>query len=218
MGVMSSEILMAGCGAPKPHPPSDLAYWIDWVSGATMDANPKIVPGSGSAPDEIFLAACFNGPTTTLSSAASSGDTSIQVVNGEAFNTGRKKLIFIDGLENAIIQGMSGDTLTIDTDPARTGNQGLINDYEGGDGVYLVKVVSYSIVDNTLKRNENTGGGRQPLAENVVDLQFSQSGETIEISSLKAQTAKPDPNYSKNGGYRTCELRSFVTPPNLLLD
>jgi len=227
MDMMTSEIRMTGYGAPN----SDLEEWIDWVSG--MDSNPKIEPGDDGAsdPDEksdiIHIAACFDGSAATLSAAASEGDTSLSVSDGSKFNTTTKKVINIGDLENAVVTAISGDTLTIDTDPTTAAvNEGLENDYESGDSVCIVKVISYSIVEETedsktvytLKRNENLGAGRQPLAENIVDLQITQSGNTIEINPLTAQADKPDSNYSENDGYRTFDQRAFITPPNLLID
>ena len=230
MDMMTSEIMMTGYGAPK----SDLSTWIDWVTGVTMDSNPKIEPGDDSAsdPDEksdiIHIAACFDGSAGSLSAAASAGDTSITLGSGEGseFNTTKKKVIRIGDLESAVVTSISGDTLTIDTDPTDAGNQGLENEYQLGDPVSIVKVISYSIVEETedlekvytLKRNENLEAGRQPLAENIVDLQITQVGNTIEINPLTAQTDKPDLNYSDNDGYRTFSQRAYITPPNLLVN
>jgi len=218
MDMLTSEIRMTGYGAPTSY----ISTWIDWVS-VTMDSNPKIEDG-GSGPDIIHMAACFDGSAGSLSAAASKGATSITLGSGEGseFNTSKKKVININRIENAVVTGVSDDTLTIDTNPTTTGNQGLKNDYETGDPVSVVKVISYSIVqdpDGTyiLKRNENLGAGRQPLAENIVDLQITQSGDTIEINPLTAQTDKPDPNYSQNNGYRTFSQRAYITPPNLLI-
>lgn len=219
MGMLTSELAMTGYGAPTSY----ISNWIDWVSGVTMDSNPKIVDG-GSGSDIIHMAACFDGPAGSLSVAASEGDTSITLGSGEGskFNTSTKKVISIYGLESAVVTGISGDILTIDTDPTTTGPQGLKNVYEIGDPVSVVKVISYSIVQDQdgsyiLKRNENLGAGRQPLAENIVDLQITRVDDTIEINPLTAQTDKPDPNYSQNNGYRTFSQRVYITPPNLLI-
>lgn len=213
--MMTREIRMAGYGAPT----SDLSTWIDWVPSPTptINANPTIEEG-GSAPDIIHIVGCFNSSLASLSASASSGTTLLTLQNateaGE-FNTDKKKLISIDGLENAIITDISDSTLTIDTDPIADDNQGLSRDYGVDTPIYLVKVIGYSIVEenNTpiLKRNENTGGGRQPLAENIEDLQISQSGNSINVS-LTARTSKFDSDY---GGYRTHTLTSFITPRNL---
>lgn len=78
----------------------------------------------------------------------------------------------------------------------------------------------------TLRRD--TGGGRQPLAEHIEDFEiqyFNDSGQLtvdskqirqIEVT-IKARTKNPDPQYPKNGGYRTVTLQSRITPRNLNL-
>ncbi|MCP4579690.1 MAG: prepilin-type N-terminal cleavage/methylation domain-containing protein [Deltaproteobacteria bacterium] len=223
MDIMIREIRMTGYGAPK----SNLSTWIDWVTGVTMASNPKIEDG-GSGPDIIHVAACYDGSAGSLSVAVSAGNTSITLGPGEGveFNTTTKKLIRICDRENAVVTAISSDTLTIDTDPMTSGNQGLGNDYSSGDSVCIVKVISYSVVQETensktvytLKRNENLGAGRQPLADNIVNLQITQSGDTIAIDPLTAQADKPDPNYSQNNGYRTIDQRADITPPNLLIN
>jgi prepilin-type N-terminal cleavage/methylation domain-containing protein len=211
MDIMTREIRMAGYGAPT----SDLSTWIDWVPSPTptINANPTIEEG-GSDPDIIHIVGCFDSPAS-LSASASSSTTSLILQNaGEAnkFNTDKKKLISIDGLENAIITGISGSTLTI--------NQGLSRDYGVDTPIYLVKVIGYSIVEenNTpiLKRNENTGGGRQPLAENIEDLQISP-GNSINVS-LTARTSEADADYTDpthGDHYRRYTLTSVITPRNL---
>jgi prepilin-type N-terminal cleavage/methylation domain-containing protein len=223
MDIMIREIRMTGYGTPK----SNLSTWIDWVPGVTMDSNPKIEEG-GSSSDIIHVAACYDGSVGSLSVAASAGNTSITLGSGEGakFNTTTKKVIHIGDRENAVVTAISSDTLTIDTDPTASGNQGLGNDYSSGDSVSIVKVISYSVVRGTensktvytLKRNENLGAGRQPLADNIVDLQITQSNNTIEIDPLTAQADKPDTHYSPNNGYRTIDQRAYITPPNLLIN
>ncbi len=213
MDMMAREIRMAGFGVPE----SNLSLWVDWVAGTTIDNNPEIVEGSGADPDTIYIVGCFGSSLASLSASVSSGATSLALQNAteaSKFNIDKKKLISIDGFENAIITDISGSTLTIDTDPATTGNQGLIRDYGANTPIYLVKVITYSIVSNTLKKNENTGGGRQPLAENIEGLQISQSSNVINIS-LTARTARPDPDYPENNGYRRRELSTRVRLRNM---
>jgi len=225
MDMMTREIRMAGYGAPT----SDLSTWINWVASTTIDTNPVIEEG-GSDPDIIHITGCFDSARACLQNSVLSGDTSLVLdqsttETGNEFDTVDEKVICINGIENAIITGISGSTLTIDTDPVVGGNQGLSRRYEAGDSIYLVKVITYSIVeeDNTLilKRNENTGAGSQPLSENIDDLQIqiSPSGNSINIS-LTARTAKPDPDYTHptlEDHYRRYTLTSVITPRNLNL-
>ena len=216
MDIMTSEIMMTGYGAPT----SSMSTWINWVTGVTMDANPKIEDG-GSSPDTIHIAACFDESMVplTLTAAASEMDTTITVSDGGEFNTTTKKLIRIGNFENAVVTAVAGNTLTIDTDPALTG-KGISNieGYQVGDPVCIVKVISYSIASNILERNENLGDGFLTLAENIVDLKITQTDETITIDPLTIQADKPDPNYSQNNGYRRFDQRTDITPPNLIVD
>jgi len=85
-------------------------------------------------------------------------------------------------------------------------------------------VFSHDPVTMTLRRN--TGGGRQPLGENIEAFSvkyFDSDGQVTahseEISqievSIMARTENADPQYPHNEGYRTITLRSRVTPRNL---
>ena len=231
MDIMSRDIMMTGYGIVKSNY-DNIPTWVDW-GGVTFGTEPLVIEsGAGAASSDIIhVSGCFDGTAATLSSDASAGDTTIDVtpVDGAAsdsFDTDDEKLICINGIENAVVTGVSGNTLTIDTDPGTAGNQGLINAYNSSAttvDICVIKVISYSIVQDddgsyTLKRNKNLGGGRQPLAENIVELGISQSGNTIEINPLTAQTDMVDPNYSDNDGHRRRSFRSYITPPNLTFD
>jgi len=214
MDMMTREIRMAGCGDP------DLS-WITWV---TINSNPEVVEG-GSNPDTISIIGCFDSPRAILISSAASGATSLILSQSDSetskeFDTDDEKIIWIGGIENAVITNISsGSTLTIDTNTAITGDQGLSGDYGANIPIYLVKVITYSIVSNTLTRNENTDAGQQPLAENIEDLQISQSGNFVNVS-LTARTARPDPDYTHpthGDHYRRYTLTSAITPRNLNL-
>jgi len=86
--------------------------------------------------------------------------------------------------------------------------------------------ITYGYDSTNLRINRNTGGGAQPYAENIEALNFSYydaAGATtatldnirkIKIE-IRARTARSDPDYSTNGGYRTFTLTSYVTPRNL---
>lgn len=77
-----------------------------------------------------------------------------------------------------------------------------------------------------LGRKSTAGASNQPLAENVQSLGFqyydangSVTADTASIRRIQVtitvRTAKPDPNYTPNGGYRTYTLTSIITPRNL---
>ncbi len=86
--------------------------------------------------------------------------------------------------------------------------------------------IVYSYDSKDLQIDRNTGGGRQPFAENIeaftfayLDQDGSPTAATGDIRQIRvtitARTARPDPQYSANGGYRTFTLTSLVTPMNL---
>ncbi len=74
--------------------------------------------------------------------------------------------------------------------------------------------------------DRNTGSGDQPFVENIEAFTFTyldaDGGTTTTTADIRqveiivtARTAKPDPDYTPNSGYRTYTLTSYITPPNL---
>jgi hypothetical protein len=93
-----------------------------------------------------------------------------------------------------------------------------------------VKAVSYYVGisggKTVLRRNENTGGGGQPLAENIERLEFSYfdvNGEsTVNPGDIRmvrvtvtAKTSMVDSEYKGGDGYRRRTLSSHVTVRNM---
>lgn len=216
MDMMVDDIRLAGYASPR----SQFNTWIPWVS-PTLNSNPQITQGIGTAADSISIIGSVDAPDTPLATivvAALAGADFLTLAAGKGseFNLTTKKLIFI-GNENAVITGIAGDTLTIDTNPAAVGNQVLAGSYPANTAIALVKVITYQIVDNTLKRDENTGGGSQPVAENVENLQITQNGTSITIT-LTARTSKQDMNYThptSGDRYRRRILSSEIQLRNL---
>lgn len=86
--------------------------------------------------------------------------------------------------------------------------------------------IVYSYDPDTLTLRRNTGGGRQPLGENIEAFSvkyFDSEGNVTAHSenirqvevSITARTEKADPHYSNNEGYRKLTLQTRVTPRNL---
>ena len=85
-------------------------------------------------------------------------------------------------------------------------------------------IYSYDAGNKRILRN--TGGGNQPLADNVQSFAFdylnAQGNPTTVTANIRqirititVRTSKPDPKYTANSGYRTYTLISLVTPRNL---
>ena len=143
----------------------------------------------------------------------------------------------------AAMDMMSRETRMAGYDPTGAGFDGIpynadsstidiyadLNDIPGIDnptGSYEHITYSYDSANNQIDRNTNTGGGDQPFAENIDDFKVlyqdadgNATATTANIRQIKititVRSAKPDPDYSANGGYRTYTLTSFITPRNL---
>lgn len=86
--------------------------------------------------------------------------------------------------------------------------------------------ITYSYDSKNFQIDRNTGGGNQPFAENIETFTFdyldgdgNSTTTTANIRQIRvtitARTARLDPGYSANGGYRTYTLTSLITPMNL---
>jgi type IV pilus assembly protein PilW len=87
-------------------------------------------------------------------------------------------------------------------------------------------IYAYDSANLRITRKLGSSGTAQLLADNITAFTFSYldangSATTTSASirkvtiSMTARTAKPDPNYTSNGGYRTYQLSADITPPNL---
>lgn len=124
-------------------------------------------------------------------------------------------------------------------DPNSTGFPGIIYDpnqlriqsdlNEDGDPNDKNENIIYSFDKANLQIDRDTGGGRQPFAENIQSFDFyyydtnnNLVTKTEDIRKIKilitGRTAKPDPDYPKNNGYRLYTLSSSVSPRNLYID
>jgi len=87
----------------------------------------------------------------------------------------------------------------------------------------------YDSANLRITRQEGSGGSIEPVADNIVLFNFNyvkndgsfatSSADTHLIRQISmtitARTAKADPNYAVNGGYRTYTLTATVTPLNM---
>ena len=174
-------------------PPTSLGSWVTWVSG--FSSNRSIASGP---PDSITVAGCGLQSLTTIATNAAAGATSITVTSAAGFNATNKRLIYIDDNENAMIKSVSGNTLTIDTDPSASGNQGLSKAYPAGTAICRVDVTTYSIdtTKRTLQADLNQGGAAIAIADgiNAMSIVVNSAGIDPEYAiTLTGQSSKKDP-------------------------
>jgi type IV pilus assembly protein PilW len=82
-----------------------------------------------------------------------------------------------------------------------------------------------------ITRKLGSGGTPEIVADNITAFTFNYydaSGTAVTSSgnsgnirkvtvNITARTAKPDPSYTSNGGYRTYQISADITPPNMAL-
>ena len=135
--------------------------------------------------------------------------------------------------------GMAGyDPLRVNSDtgtsndftavPVSTSQLQIRADLSGGGVINTSneETITYAY-DATGKRiTRNIGSGNQPFIENVDSFTFAylkDDGNPATVAkdvrririTITGRTAKPDPQYPANGGYRTYTLTSVVSPRNL---
>ena len=90
-------------------------------------------------------------------------------------------------------------------------------------------IYAYDNANLRITRQLGSSGTAQILADNVTAFTFgyydangsavtssANSGNIRKVTlSITARTAKPDPSYPSNGGYRTYQISASVTPPNM---
>ena len=160
-------------------------------------------------------------PTGILSAGVGNGDTDIPLVNAGGLTSGDMLNL---GTETVTITAIATNTLTVDTDPETAGNQPINGTYPAGTiinpiPVFRVTVVEYAIDDaGNLTREDRAKRTVAGLAGNIQDIQITpddQADRPWYTLTLTAQTKKPDPDYTQNGGYRQRVLESRVALRNL---
>jgi prepilin-type N-terminal cleavage/methylation domain-containing protein len=202
-----------GYGNPK----TNLASWYTWVSG--MSADPLITAGaSASDPDTLKVALCTTVPVATLSATAASGATTMTLDSVADLNTTNKRLIYVNDAQSALILSITGNVISIDTDPATGGPQGTARAYTAGTPICRVDVVTYSVdtATQTLREDLNQGAGAQVVIDGITNFKVTSTaapsgGKAKYQITLTARSSKPDP---QSGSYITRSLTSTVSVRN----
>ena len=192
MGVATDALRNGGYGVPA----TNLASWIPWISG--FSTNPKITTSGTN--QIISVASASVQPVASLASAASIGTTTLALTSYTQVDASTKRLLLINGQENALITTTNVSSVTVDTDPTVNGNQGLVHAYPQGTPVYRVDVVTFNVAtDSTtglsqLLRDQNQGAGALPAVDGITGLQVTTitAGKQYKLT-LSATTPSVDP-------------------------
>jgi prepilin-type N-terminal cleavage/methylation domain-containing protein len=241
---MMREIRMAGFGGKNENinGNNDIITVFGNVNGFT-----NIISAVDNAPradnvgnsDEITVVGAFERQGR-LDQNANAGDATITTIYDEAgkkFDTGVRKYLCINGRDNYEVTAEAGNVLTINPTLRRAYT---VRDTDGkliqpDTPVFLVRAIQYGLrVDSNgvpvLYRDQNTGGGRQTVAEYVEDLQFKyilactpQPCVPPEVDlpanpmdvrgvriTIQARTRLSDPELKEAGGFRRRTLNTYV--------
>jgi prepilin-type N-terminal cleavage/methylation domain-containing protein len=233
MDMITRDVRTAGYGLDCEE--SEVRDWIAWThtmggAAVTMDANPKIVDGSGGAPDAIWIAAAFGPPRATLAMPAALGSTTLRLGNGQGaqFQSSQRRVLFLGKTETIRVTDVSGDTLTISTDPTQT--SGLRYDHPAGTLVELVMVRSYEHNDGSsgyphlphITRDDNQSDTynhtwERLIANAIEDLQLNRVNNRVEIE-ITGRASAAEWYYqhpTENDAYRRTIMASSAFMRNL---
>jgi prepilin-type N-terminal cleavage/methylation domain-containing protein len=148
----------------------------------------------------------------------------IQVSALAEFDTNDRRYISIGGLESNSITAIDGANkiLTLNTDVGNFYNT------NGSTLVYAIRGISYQIANDAsgrpiLRRDENIGGGFQPVADNIEAIEFRNPDGSTPLNpnstsmqvAVTARTDRPDPELQKAGdGYRRRQFTSIILQRN----
>jgi len=240
---MIREIRMAGFGGKNENTngKNDIITVFGNVNGSVniinaVDNSPRADNVRNS--DEVTVVAAFERQGR-LDQNANAGDATLTIIYddaGKKFNTGMRKYLCINGRDNYEVTAEAGNVLTI--------NPTLRRAYTVRDGagaliqpetpVFLVRAIQYGLrVDANgipvLFRDQNTGGGRQTVAEYIEDLQFRYVlADTTEVDvpanpqdvrgvkiTIQARTQMSDPQLKDGVGFHKRTLNTYVDLRNL---
>jgi len=221
---MMREIRMAGCGNVQGVLPVSFL-------GGTRTYNDVVnldTPVAGAL--TIISAIGGSASLTAQPSTGGLAPNQIQVSSLSEFDTNNKKYISIGGLESHVITAIDvpNKVLTLNTDVSRVYKiDGSLTCSKYTTCVYAIRAISYRIAPDAsgkpvLRRDENTGGGFQPMANNIESIEFRNPDGTIPLNpnsaslqvAVTAMTDRPDPELKVGDGYRRRQFTSIILQRN----
>jgi prepilin-type N-terminal cleavage/methylation domain-containing protein len=191
---------------------------------------PNVVNPDLPVAGALTIVSAIGGNATLLKQPGDSvgaillGPDQIQVSMLAEFDVNDKKYISIGGLESHFITAIDGanNILTLNT------NVGIFYKTDGSTFVYAIRGISYRVVIDasgrpTLRRDENIGGGFQPVADNIEAIEFRNPDGSTPLNpnstsmqvAVTARTDRPDPDLQKAGdGYRRRQFASIILQRN----
>jgi prepilin-type N-terminal cleavage/methylation domain-containing protein len=217
---MLKEIRMAGFGNVE-----DVLGRPGGVNGFSAIITPN---GNG----RVTVVAAFKEIAALAEDAVAGSHTLKLTGMTDAFDRPRHRFLSIissEGAESNTVTSRSGNALTLEN-PLKFTHR-VVNDTGHGRRIPVFKIQAVTYVCGmsgrtpVLQRNENTGGGGQPVAENIENLEFEyydgNGNLTATPSQIRAvrvgvtaRTELPDAQLRSGDGYKRRRLSSNVCVRN----
>jgi len=170
---------------------------------------------------------------STLAAEAAGGQSQVTLASAadaSQFDGAAHHFISIGGTESNIVSSRAGATLTL-SNPLKLTYK--ITDQLGNPvsvPIFKIQAITYlcGVSDGkpVLQRNENTGGGPQPLAENIENIQFeyfdANGALTVNPANIRmvratvtARTDRADPDLKGGDGFRRRTIASNIHVRNM---
>ena len=192
IGFLERDLRLAGSGLVMGE--YNVSSWFSGLTGVTEI--PAITDG-GSDPDSLVLVGTAGAPVATLISNENAGNQFLRInpVSGGAYTYSPRvgDVLLMGGIEAVQVIStftFSGNTwITIRTDPTDS-SAGLDLDYDAGMEIFQLNVVRYQIathdgIPGLVREDSRYGYGTEAdkrVAEDILDLQVSRSGDRITVS------------------------------------
>jgi prepilin-type N-terminal cleavage/methylation domain-containing protein len=187
---ISRDLTMAGFGKPSRLGTSTWPQ-LNGISG--LDFSIRVTGGN-----TLDIVGCLDAAEGHTVGTLPVGSTTISLQSGEGakFNATTRSDISLDGKENVKIVSVAGDTLTIDTNPVVSGNQGLTYGYSAGVPIYAVKYVTYTVDTSdpntpVLRMDQHRGNGWEIVAQYIEVEGVTLTGNALDLT-LTGRTKNPD--------------------------
>jgi prepilin-type N-terminal cleavage/methylation domain-containing protein len=210
---MMSEIRMAGFGNV-----GDVLDLVGGVNGFTQTITTG--PSSITIVGGLKQIRRDNGDPILISSA--SGNTITLNYATDEFDRPAHRFISIGGVESSTVLQRNVRILTLSSN--------LKFNHPVDTPIFKIQAITYTTGLSggkpVLQRNENTGGGPQPLADNIENIQFeyldAQGNPTANPANIRmvkvtvnARTDMPDPQFKGGDGYRRRQIASNIYIRNM---
>lgn len=240
---MIREIRMSGFGGKNENTngSNDIINVFGNVNGFANIINPENnVVEDGITHDRVTVVAAYDQiatvdeDVTPLDVTSGKNTLKITYTGDTKFDKDVRKYMCINGRNNYEIVPAAGNTITL------AGIATLNETHSKGERVFLVRAITYGLKKDSkgvpvLFRDSNVGGGDQPVAEYIEDLQFKYilacspqpcvppevdfPANPMDIRGVRititATTRMSDPELKEGGGFRTRTLNSYVDLRNL---